>query len=136
MKNRNEALKQFSGEKKYLIANKNCAGFSLNLQFCHNIIYLSNDWELGKRLQSEDRVYRIGQNCKVNITDVFAYNTLDERILNCLSRKEGILDSIKKEIDTAKMDFKSGIREIIYGKSKRRTVVDLSELGDDDVENI
>ncbi|HIT42244.1 MAG TPA: DEAD/DEAH box helicase [Candidatus Caccovicinus merdipullorum] len=136
MKNRNEALKQFSGEKKYLIANKNCAGFSLNLQFCHNIIFLSNDWELGKRLQSEDRVHRLGQNCKVNITDIFAYNTLDERILNCLSRKEGILDSIKKEIDMAKMDFKSGIREIIYGKNKRRTVVDLSELGDDDAENL
>ena len=115
MKERNKALAAFEREKKYLIANKNCAGFSLNLQFCHRIIYLSNDWELGKRLQSEDRVHRIGQEHDVEITDIFAYNTIDEKILDCLHRKEGLLDDIQKKIYKAG-DLKNQIRNIIYGE--------------------
>src|SRR5699024_7857076 len=67
LKERNKALEAFRSDKQFLIANKNCAGFSLNLQFCHKIIYFSNDWELGRRLQSEDRVHRIGQDHDVEI---------------------------------------------------------------------
>ena len=127
MQERNNALEAFKGKKQYLIANKNCAGFSLNLQFCHRIIYLSNDWELGKRLQSEDRVHRLGQDNEVHITDIYAYDTLDEKVLDCLSRKERLLDSIKAEIDNAE-SFKAGIKNIIYGKRLRHEVFDYSEL--------
>lgn len=127
LKERNKALEAFRSDKQFLIANKNCAGFSLNLQFCHKIIYLSNDWELGRRLQSEDRVHRIGQDRDVEITDIFAYDTLDEKILDCLHRKERILDSIQREIDNAG-DFKAGIRNIIYSKKHKVTVFDCSDL--------
>ncbi len=127
LKDRNRALDAFRSDKQYLIANKNCAGFSLNLQFCHRIIYLSNDWELGRRLQSEDRVHRIGQEHDVDIADIFAYNTLDEKILDCLHRKERILDSIQEEIDNSG-NFKAGIRNIIYSKKKKTTVFDCSDL--------
>lgn len=136
LKERNEALKQFKGEKKYLIANKNCAGFSLNLQFCHNIIYLSNDWELGKRLQSEDRVHRLGQDHDVMIKDIYAIGTLDERILRCLNTKTSLLDSVKEEIENAKGSLKSGIKNMIYGSRYRHTVFDCSELEDKNAENI
>lgn len=129
MKERSRSLEAFKGNKKYLIANKNCAGFSLNLQFCHQIIYLSNDWELGRRIQSEDRVHRIGQEHEVDVTDIFAYNTLDEKILDCLHRKENILDSIQQEIDNAG-SFKEGIRSIVYGKRKRSTIFDCSDLAE------
>ena len=84
LKNREKALKEFSEDKKYLIANRNCAGYSLNLQFCHNIIYMSNDWDLGTRMQSEDRVHRIGQKAAVEIMDICASNTIDEQIISCL----------------------------------------------------
>lgn len=127
LKGRNKALDAFRSGKQFLIANKNCAGFSLNLQFCHRIIYLSNDWELGRRLQSEDRVHRIGQDHNVEITDIFAYDTLDEKILDCLHRKERILDSIQREIDNAG-DLKAGIRNIIYSKKHKVTVFDCSDL--------
>lgn len=134
-KARNLALQEFSREKKYLIANKNCAGFSLNLQFCHRIIYMSNDWELGKRLQSEDRVHRIGQTQIVDITDIFAFNTLDERILSCLRRKESLLDSIKREIDDAG-DLKSNLKKAVYGARYKHELFDCSELEEKDAEDI
>lgn len=128
LRKRNEALSEFSGNKKYLVANRNCAGFSLNLQFCHNIIYMSNDWDLGKRLQSEDRVHRIGQEHTVNIIDVCADNTIDEQILKCLHRKESLLDSIKQELAESDENMKITLKRMIYGSRYQHEVFDCSEL--------
>lgn len=131
LKNRESALKEFSGRKKYIIANRNCAGYSLNLQFCRNIIYMSNDWDLGTRLQSEDRVHRIGQQHKVNIIDICANNTIDEQILRCLRKKEHILDSIKNEVDkNTEYDKKTCLKKYIYGSKYNHGVFDCSELED------
>ena len=79
----------------YLIANRACAGYSLNLQFCHKIIYFSNNWDLATRLQSEDRVHRIGQTEDIQIVDLYAEYTLDNRIADCLYRKESLADRFK-----------------------------------------
>lgn len=136
LKERNNALEQFRDKKRYLVANKNCAGFSLNLQFCNHIIYLSNDWELGKRLQSEDRVHRLGQERDVLITDIYAVGTIDERILNCLNNKTSLLDSVKEEIENAKGGMREGICSMIYGRRYEHAVFDCSELEDRDGEVI
>lgn len=129
IKAREKALKEFSEEKKYLIANRNCAGYSLNLQFCHKIIYMSNDWDLGTRLQSEDRVHRLGQEQDVEIIDICAYNTIDEKILHCLWRKENLLDSIKEEIEKFNSNnFKENLKKCIYGSRYNKEVFDCSEL--------
>lgn len=130
-KGREAALKEFSAEKKYLIANKNCAGYSLNLQFCHNIIYMSNDWDLGTRLQSEDRIHRIGQEHTVNIIDICANNTIDEQILRCLYRKENILNYLKKEVgESTKNNTRSVLKKYIYGSRYNHVIFDCSELED------
>ena len=121
------ALAEFKGEKKYLIANRNCAGYSLNLQFCHKIIFLSNDWDLGTRLQSEDRVHRIGQEKDVSVTDICADNTIDEQIVKCLNNKEYLLYAIKKEINN-NTEIKKSIKQIIYGSRYASEVFDCSEL--------
>lgn len=113
-KQRDQALQQFAQDKKYLVANRSCAGYSLNLQFCHKIIYLSNDWDLGTRLQSEDRVHRYGQKHDVDIIDICAADTIDEKILDCLRRKESILDSLKAEIKNS-ADTKQRLSKLIYG---------------------
>lgn len=113
-KEREQSLKQFAGGKKYLVANRNCAGYSLNLQFCHNIIYMSNDWDLGTRLQSEDRIHRIGQVSDVNITDICAQDTIDIKILDCLHRKESLLDSLKSDIKNC-ANTKNKLKKMIYG---------------------
>lgn len=131
---RDAALKTFEKSARYLIANRACAGYSLNLQFCHRIIYLSNSWDLGTRLQSEDRVHRIGQMEQVEITDIYACNSLDERILSCLDKKANLLDSVKCELDAAtkrSSDFKTCLSKIIRGK-KKKEVFDLESLKESD----
>lgn len=117
LKRRDTGIREFYKNKKYLIANKTCAGYSLNLQFCHRIIYLSNDWDLGTRLQSEDRVYRYGQKDDVEIIDLCADNTIDENIIGCLRKKENLLENLKNGIQEKK-DIKELLLKCIYGDKK------------------
>lgn len=114
---RQENLKKFEGKSRFLVANKTCAGYGLNLQFCSYIIFYSNDWDYATRAQAEDRVHRIGQNKNVHIIDVCAANTLDEKILDCLYRKENLVDSFKHEIE--KQKDKEYQELWIYGKTYR-----------------
>lgn len=101
-KARNSNLDKFKNESRFLVANKNCGAYGLNLQFCNYIIYYSNDFDFGTRAQSEDRVHRIGQNKNVNIIDICAAWTLDERIIKCLEKKENLVDSFKSELEKNK----------------------------------
>lgn len=113
---RQASLDAFKAGKRFLVANKTCAGYGLNLQFCHNVIYYSNDWDWATRIQSEDRVYRLGQGSRVTIYDICASGTLDTKILRCLARKERLEDEIKRElnasndVDEAKGKYRQWLR--------------------------
>lgn len=98
VKKRNAAVEKFRSDSQYLIANKTCAGFGLNLQFCHNIVFYSNDWDFATRSQAEDRIHRIGQEEECRIFDIYAKHSLEQRILKCLARKENILESFKDNL--------------------------------------
>lgn len=98
LKQRTAAIDSFRNKKKYLVANKSCAGYGLNLQFCSNVIYYSNDFNLATRLQSEDRVHRIGQTEKVVYTDICSSGGIDEMISSSLQRKEDLMEKFKEEI--------------------------------------
>ena len=52
-----------------------------------NVIYYSNNFDLEKRLQSEDRAHRIGQTNKVTYVDLVAKDTIDEKIVDALRNK-------------------------------------------------
>lgn len=110
-KKREESIEHFKGDCQVLIANKSCASYGLNLQFCHNAIYYNNDWNWGTKVQSEDRIHRIGQNHDVKIIDLFAEDTLDERILECLSNKENISDRFKNLLED-----REKVRKWLLGK--------------------
>lgn len=97
-KQRQKSLDVFANGAQFLIANKTTAGYGLNLQFCRNVVFYNNDWDFATRSQAEDRVHRIGQTDDVYIIDICAANTLDERILKCLWRKENMVDSFKNFI--------------------------------------
>lgn len=92
----------FRGPVQFLLANKTCGAYGLNLQFCHNVIYYSNDFDLATRMQSEDRVHRIGQEHVVNVYDIYAPGCIDEFIIDCLSRKEDMVARFKAEISKLK----------------------------------
>jgi SNF2 family DNA or RNA helicase len=116
--NREASIESFRGSAQYLVANKSCGAFGINLQFCHKIIYYSNDWDWGTRAQSEDRIWRYGQTVPCEFLDIFAFDTIDIKILDCLSRKGNIADALKCEIkkSQSKSDFISMLHGGVYGK--------------------
>lgn len=107
------------GKAQFLVGNKTCAGYGLNLQFCRNVIYYSNDWDYATRAQSEDRVHRFGQTREVRIFDIVAEGTLDERIMSCLRRKEGLEADVKRAL-AGSGTSKAALRKMMMGNGKEK----------------
>src|SRR5690606_21885378 len=102
LRKRQENIQRFENHARFLIANRSCAGYGLNLQFCKYIIFYSHSWDLATRSQAEDRIHRIGQVHPVQIIDICAERTLDERILDCLYRKQNLVELFKDHIEQNK----------------------------------
>jgi SNF2 family DNA or RNA helicase len=101
-KERQENIEKFQNGARFFVANKACAGYGLNLQFANYAIFYSNDWDYATRMQAEDRIHRMGQEKNVHIIDMCVSQSLDERILKCLYKKENMVDSFKKNLDRQK----------------------------------
>ncbi len=96
---RSEAKNQFmtSPEPMVLVGQPQAGGLGLNLQRASLVAYLSNDYSLITRLQSEDRCHRQGQKNKVTYVDFLAVTprgtkTMDHIILKALKRKEDLAE--------------------------------------------
>lgn len=102
LKKRVAETERFANEARFLVANKACAAYGLNLQFCHYAIYYSNDFSWATRKQSEDRLHRDGQTNNVHIIDLVCENSIDARIHLALSRKENLVKTFRDEIERHK----------------------------------
>jgi SNF2 family DNA or RNA helicase len=80
------------------VANKTCGAFGLNLQFCHNVIFYNNDFNLATRLQAEDRVHRLGQDHDVHVYDIICPDSIDGFISDCLNRKANMAETFIERI--------------------------------------
>lgn len=96
---RQDRIERFRSSARFLVANKSCGAFGLNLQFCHRLIFYSHDWNWGTRAQAEDRLHRYGQQHPVEVINLEAIGTIDAQILRCLDRKERLSDRFKSEMD-------------------------------------
>lgn len=99
---RQQNLAAFQAGRQYLVANKACGAYGLNLQFCHNVIFYSNDFDFATRQQAEDRVHRIGQTHDVRIYDVACSDTIDEFINRNLGGKNSMVQSFKHMLEKYK----------------------------------
>lgn len=99
IKNRFEIIQRFKcGADKCLYVTYGCGAFGLNLQFCHNMIFLEHGFDYATRLQAEARIYRMGQVEDVHYHDLTCDIGLEKLFLKCLNGKSDLLQEIKKEI--------------------------------------
>jgi SNF2 family DNA or RNA helicase len=86
-----EAVRRFeAGDYQVFIGNQQAGGTGITLVAASTVIYFSNTFNLGHRLQSEDRAHRIGQTRHVVYEDLIANGTIDPYIVGALKRKESM----------------------------------------------
>ena len=86
---RQDNIRKFQNDPKcrFLVGTPQTGGYGITLTQANTVIYYSNGYDLEKRLQSEDRAHRIGQNKKVTYIDIIAEDTVDEKIVEALRKK-------------------------------------------------
>jgi len=93
---RQESIERFGSDPniKVFLGQIEAGGTGINLTAASTCIYMTNSYSLGTRLQSEDRLHRIGQKSAVNYVDIVCPGTIDEKILVMLKSKKDIADKI------------------------------------------
>ena len=79
---------------QYFVGNTQTGGYGITLTQSQNVIYYSNNFDLEKRLQSEDRAHRIGQTNRVTYVDLVSKNTVDEKIVKALRNKLNLAQEV------------------------------------------
>lgn len=95
---RNEGVRQFQeGEADFFIATS-AAAKGLTLHRASTMVYYSNNYSLETRLQSQDRIHRIGQDNKCTYIDLVVPNTVDEKILKRLQEKKELSNMVLDDL--------------------------------------
>ena len=96
---RQDFIRKFQNDPKcrFLIGTPQTGGYGITLTQANTVIYYSNGYDLEKRLQSEDRAHRIGQNKTVTYVDIIAEDTVDEKIVKALRNKINIASEVMGE---------------------------------------
>ena len=84
---RQKCIKKFQepdNPVRFFIGNTQTGGYGITLTEASTVIYYSNNYDLEKRIQSEDRAHRIGQKNPVLYIDLVAKGTVDEKIIQSL----------------------------------------------------
>ena len=78
-----------------VVGNTKAGGMGLNLTACHTVVFATNGYSLGQRLQAMDRVHRLGQTHAVSYFDLIAtgpkgQRTIEHTITTALRKREEI----------------------------------------------
>ena len=79
-----------NNKKKFLIAHPRSAGYGLNLQNCHYVIWYSISYSYEEYTQACDRCHRSGQKQNVVYTHLLAKDSIDEVIYKVITKKEDL----------------------------------------------
>jgi SNF2 family DNA or RNA helicase len=89
VENNEKSLKSFvDGDFQVLLATVQSTSVGLTMVNCDTVIYFNNTYDLMHRLQSEDRIHRIGQKNTCVYIDLVAENAPDQLLLENLQMKK------------------------------------------------
>ena len=89
-----ESFQDGSSPVRFFLGNTQTGGYGITLTEASTVIYYSNNYDLEKRLQSEDRAHRIGQNKSVTYVDLVCRATVDEKIIKALRDKISMANAV------------------------------------------
>lgn len=97
-KNRNEIIKNFEKDKKPLIMTFGVGSYSLNLQFCNEIVYTGLNFDYAKFEQSKYRIKRIGQQSDIKYTYFLTNLGITKFIEDNIDKKRNLKELINQKI--------------------------------------
>lgn len=97
-KNRNEIIDKFKNDNKPLIITYGVGSYSLNLQFCNEIVYSSINFDYAKLEQSKYRIKRIGQDKDIKYTYFLTDLGITKLILENINKKMTLENLIKEKM--------------------------------------
>lgn len=97
-KNRHEIIEKFKNSQKPLIMTFGVGSYSLNLQFCNEIVYSSVNFDFGKIEQSKYRIKRIGQERDIKYTYFLTDLGITRFILKNLDKKTSLKKLVESKI--------------------------------------
>jgi SNF2 family DNA or RNA helicase len=96
---RSKTIELFSKSNKPLLISFGCGSYSLNLQFCSEIIYSSLTFDYGRFEQSKFRIKRIGQDHPIRYTFILTDCGINKMIMENLDRKANLEDLVKDRLE-------------------------------------
>lgn len=95
---RSEAVERFQSGNAQFFIGTSAAAKGLTLHRASTMVYYSNNYSLETRLQSQDRIHRIGQSNKCTYIDLVVNNSLDEIILKRLMQKKELSSMVLDDL--------------------------------------
>lgn len=99
IQNRDEILHNFENDNKPLLMTFGVGSYSLNLQFCNEIVYSSLTFDFAKVEQSKYRIKRIGQNQNIKYTYFLTNFGITNLIKENLEKKSTLEILIKQKLE-------------------------------------
>jgi len=97
---RQKAIKRIQDKEspvRFIVGTPQTGGYGITLTGASTMIYYSNGYDLEKRMQSEARIDRIGQEKPMTYIDIMAEDTIDDKIVKSLRNKVNIATEIMGE---------------------------------------
>lgn len=87
-----------SKQSRCMVSTQEVGGTGFTFTNCSDVIYLSNSFSFGDRVQSEDRNHRKGTTQKVTYTDVIMKDSVEELVLSALKEKKDLATYVKEKL--------------------------------------
>ncbi|MDD5572091.1 MAG: C-terminal helicase domain-containing protein, partial [Bacteroidales bacterium] len=96
MLQRQKAVDQFQNNPftRLFIGNMKAAGTGITLTAASNALMTEFPWSPGELTQASDRIHRITQTKQVTIYNMVGVNTIEERIIDLLKKKEHVINRV------------------------------------------
>tara|TARA_Y100000361_G_scaffold154048_1_gene177911 strand:+ start:7085 stop:8485 length:1401 start_codon:yes stop_codon:yes gene_type:complete len=95
---KNDAVLAFQEGDADIFVGTSAAAKGLTLTRASTMVYYSNNYSLENRLQSQDRIHRIGQDNKCTYIDLVVPNSIDEAILRRLKEKKELSNEVLDDL--------------------------------------
>lgn len=117
MSQRQEVVDSFQSKPdvKLLIGNIKAAGVGITLTAASNAAIIQFPWTPGELMQASDRIHRITQTKKVTIYNLVGEDTIEEKIIDTLIKKDKIISQV---LDGKWHEDESVLNELIKSYKK------------------